>query len=304
MSKNLTLIVLLITLIFSSVSFGQRKHKRDWDKWKDFDDIAWIDIDPGSMPMIEFNYGFSQIDQKKFAGEFSKTGLLELKLGYSNTFSDYPEYLIEREDNFIFGGIHDSKYASEDFSSGEFNAEMWQLGLGKREGYGFDMGEIQIIPYTQNSIVWNRLKMSDIPPAPVSDDTLITNAYQNDLKIIDRFNESFRFGMDYETGLKVNVASFVDISGGYQFGEVFPRYLIWKHMGSFAVETAGLALLDTFIREIMDSSPAAGPLMNVLLKGAYYYAFHQLKKENMNWPFKTESPLTYETFKFGVTFTF
>ena len=146
--------------------------------------------------------------------------------------------------------------------------------------------------------------MESIPNAPVTNDTLVTNAYLNDLKIIDRFNENFRFGTDYETGLRVNVASLVDISAGYQFGSVFPRYMVWKHIGSFAVETAGLALLDEFIREIMDSSPAAGPLMNIILKGAYYYGFHQLKKENMNWPFKTESPLTYETFKFGITLIF
>jgi hypothetical protein len=40
------------------------------------------------------------------------------------------------------------------------------------------------------------------------------------------------------------------------------------------------------------------------LKGAYQYAFYTLTKDKMNWPFNTESPLTYENFKFGVTLTF
>jgi hypothetical protein len=54
----------------------------------------------------------------------------------------------------------------------------------------------------------------------------------------------------------------------------------------------------------MDSSPVAGPIMNFLLKGGYSYAFYKLKSEKMNWPFNTETPLTYETIKFGLTFSF
>ena len=58
--------------------------------------------------------------------------------------------------------------------------------------------------------------------------------------------------------------------------------MVWKHLGSYAIEIAGLAILDEFVEEITDSSPAAGPLMNALLKGAYSFAFYQLKKENKN----------------------
>ena len=301
MSKNIISIALLILFVTSSITIGQKRHKRDWD---DFDDIAWVDINPHATPMIELTYGLSEFKQKEFNGDFSKTGSFELKLGYSDTYEHWSESLIERNDNFIFGAYHSSDFISDDPLTNEFDFNVWQFGLGKREGYGFDLEPVQIIPYTQSSLVWNILKTDQIPGAPGTQDSVVYDSYLNDVGILDRYNNQIRFGNDYEAGVRVNVASFIDISGGFQFGTIYPRYMVWKQLGSFAVQTAGLALLDEFIEEIMDSSPAAGPLMNVLLKGAFNYAFYRLQQDKMSWPFISEAPLGYENFKFGVTFTF
>jgi len=94
------------------------------------------------------------------------------------------------------------------------------------------------------------------------------------------------------------------LDGGYEISSVFPRHLFWKHLGSFVIEQVGVGLLEQFIDEVMYSSPAAGPVVNFLLKNGFLFAFSQLKKEKMNWPFDSTSPLTHENFKFGVQFTF
>jgi hypothetical protein len=301
MPKKIISITVLILLVSSSIVWGQRRHGRDWD---DFDDIAWVDINPDATPMIEFSYGFSKFRQKKFNGDFSKIGSFELKLGYTETQELWSEPLIDRNDNFIFGAYHSSDFVSDNPLSSEFDFNVWQFGIGKREGYGFDFEPVQIIPYTQSSVVWNILKTNQTPGAPVTQDSLVMNSYLNDVGILDRYNNGVRFGNDYEAGLKVNIASFIDITGGFQFGTIYPRYMVWKQIGSFAMQTAGLALLDEFVDEIMDSSPEAGPIMNVLLKGAFNFAFYKLQQEKMSWPFNSETPLGYENFKFGVTFTF
>ena len=58
------------------------------------------------------------------------------------------------------------------------------------------------------------------------------------------------------------------------------------------------------INKIFKSSPAAGPVVNFLLKNALAYGIYELRKDKMNWPFKSEAPITYDQFKFGVTFVF
>ncbi len=56
--------------------------------------------------------------------------------------------------------------------------------------------------------------------------------------------------------------------------------------------------------EVFESSPAAGPIVNFLLKNALAYGFYELRQEKMNWPFNSEAPIAYDQFKFGVTVVF
>jgi len=63
-------------------------------------------------------------------------------------------------------------------------------------------------------------------------------------------------------------------------------------------------MADYFVEEVMSSTPAAGPIVNFFLKNGLSFAFYQLKRTKMNWPFASAAPLTYEAFKVGVKFTF
>ena len=70
------------------------------------------------------------------------------------------------------------------------------------------------------------------------------------------------------------------------------------------LEGIGYVSIDYFVNEVMDSTPAAAPIINFLLKNGFAYGVYLLEREKMNWPFETETPLTMETFKVGLTFTF
>ena len=297
MFKNVITISLLIIFAFSSFNIAQKRNKRHRSDWDDFHDFAWMKFDSHSSPIIELNYGSPKIKHEDFKGNFAKTSSLEFKIGYSSTYEFYEDYLIEREDNFLFANKISSSIGSETPGLNEFDNEIWQFGIGRLEGTGYNLYDISFIPYTQGSLVWSRLKKLDQPQAPFVSDS-------SDITLLDQYHEAIRFGTENEAGIKFNVASLVDVHAGFEFGTVYPKYLVWKQLGSFAIEVAGLALLDDFIEEITDSSPAAGPVMNAILKGAFSYAFYTLKKDRMNWPFPSESPLTYETFKFGITLTF
>jgi len=80
--------------------------------------------------------------------------------------------------------------------------------------------------------------------------------------------------------------------------------LFWKWAGSAIIEAAANGLLDVFIKEVFESSPQAGPIVNFLLKNALAYGIYELRQSDMNWPFTTTPPLAFDTFRFGVNFTF
>jgi hypothetical protein len=66
----------------------------------------------------------------------------------------------------------------------------------------------------------------------------------------------------------------------------------------------GLGMVSTFSDDIMKSSPLFGPIIYFVLKNGLAYAFYQGVKEKMNWPFDSETPMTMENIKFGISITF
>jgi hypothetical protein len=77
-----------------------------------------------------------------------------------------------------------------------------------------------------------------------------------------------------------------------------------KWAGSAIIELAAQGMLDYFIKRIGKSSPAALPIVNVLLKGALSYGLYELRQEKMNWPFPSAPPMSYDQWKVGLTFNF
>lgn len=265
----------------------------NWD-WEE----NWWRWEKGK-PTIEISYGLSETKHDKFKSSFAKVGFAEIKLGYASMDNDDG---IVNEFNEKYGFI--SRLAtslhSDKAKGSELSSDLIRFGFGRRSGYCYDFGQFRILPYTENSAVWSKLEMKDYPVGI----TYNSNDAVNDTEILQRFDKEFRFGTSAEGGIRFELGHLISFNAGYETAVIFPRHMFWKHLGSFAIEAAGLNVIDNFVDEVFDSSPAATPIVNFLLKNGFSYAFYTLKKENMNWPFKTESPLTYETFKFGVTFTF
>lgn len=301
------LLFLILTFFFiSSAVLAQNYAKmnpNDWDDWDD-DFFEWDDF---HRPMIEFNYGFGEPKHKNFSADFAKTGLLELKLGYSNIYEEYGDYIVELKDKYFFGSKLANQLHSDEALSGEVTSELFRFGFGRREGFGYAFGAAAIIPYTQGAIVWSKLnKVSPDYEKFITDpaSSFIDLDKKKDVEIINRYLGDFRFGTLAEGGVRFEVAGIIALNAGYEAAVIFPRHKVWKHLGSLALEGMGYWALDKFTKEIMDRVPAAGPIMNFILKNGFAYGFYLLKKDKMNWPFDTETPLTYETFKVGVTLTF
>jgi hypothetical protein len=123
-------------------------------------------------------------------------------------------------------------------------------------------------------------------------------------RIKQLYDESFRFGSSYETGVRVQATSLIALEGGYERSIVFERHLFWKWAGSGIIELAANGLLDVFIKEVFKSSPSAGPIVFFVLKSALGYGLYELRQDKMNWPFPSAPPIAMDNIKFGVTLTF
>ncbi|AFN74572.1 hypothetical protein MROS_1335 [Melioribacter roseus P3M-2] len=253
----------------------------------------WFRWHKGS-PMLELNYGFTSPEYKKLNGEFADFGSLDIKLGYTRI-DTFELNVTELSEKFLIGGKASSKLIKDE--GVDYKADIWKFGFGKREGYGYRFDKAGIEPYVQEGFLWSDFKSE--PLNVVSSDLIY-----EDIELLKRFEGRVRFGSNGEAGLKFRIGNHLTFNAAYEYNQIFPRYLFWKHAGSVAIEGAAGKLLDEFIEEAAYSSPYAAPIIHLLLKGGLSYAFYELRKDRMNWPFESESPISYATVKFSVSFSF
>ncbi len=287
---------------------GKDSTDKKWDeeKWLNWKDYEWFHWEFHGKPFIEINYGFGTAYHKKLKSSFADNGLLELKLGYASRSTYYSENIIQFSEKYLFGSKFSTDLKSSSTVIGEMKSNLWRFGFAKREGYAYKFNNFSLMPYNSSGFVWSRLDMISYPAQyylltypPMSLDDAV-----NDTEILNRFHDAFRFGTVNEGGIKFDVSSTVSFNVSYEAAVIFPRHLVWKHLGSMIIEESAKHLLGNFIDEVSDSSPYATPIVDFLLNNGLSYAFFTLKKDRMNWPFETEAPLTYETIKFGITVTF
>lgn len=266
----------------------------DFDNW-DYD--FW---DSDSRPLIEVQYGFGEPKHKIFNSEFNDVGLVELKLG-SSAIDYYYDGIVELNASYLTVSQLSQDLRDSDNNGLKIDSKLLRIGMGIRTGYGYGNEAFTLLPYHSQNYMIAKLSDTNLPDVR----TFIPDeSYEIDEKILGRYNDAFRFTTSNEGGAKIELSNFIAVNGGYEFTVIYPRFMTWKHLGSYSLEMIGFSALDHFIDEIIDRSPLSGPIVNFVLKNAYSYAFYTLRKEDMNWPFESETPLTYETFKVGFSFTF
>ncbi|MCL6493413.1 MAG: hypothetical protein K6T54_01405 [Ignavibacterium sp.] len=301
----------LLTIIFLAIqtqSFAQEDTTKTDDEWKwrweDEDKWDWKwnwddDFDFGfskSRPAITLNYGLAQIDRKNMNKNFVKPNLLELKLGYIKENSAFgKDDLVSYNYRNVFVANESNKLSGKEANETEIESDMWRLGFERNRGFGYKLGESSsIILFNGYTLNWSRVDFTY--PLNLTVDP--------EIETLNLYDENFRFGTSGVGGVGVKVIDNLMLNASYERSIIFQRHLFWKWAGSAIIESAAQELLDRFVDEIFESSPYAGPIVSFVLKNALTYGVYELRKDKMNWPFKGEPPLTYDQFKFGLTFVF
>ena len=296
-TKSFTIILCLFVSflisgsIFARDSTDTKKHDWKWDwEFDDFDE--WINFGE-KMPSISLGYGLTNIEDKRISESFADANLAYLKLGYTKRkTSKYAESILKYGYSGLALDYFSNELAGSSDNMNELNSKTWRFGFAHSNGYGYKMGSAAVIPYFGYSFEWSWLDFTN--PA-------LTAGDQN---VLDRIEDGVRFGTSNAGGVKIVAASLITFDVSYERTIVFERHLFWKWAGSGIIEAASQGLLDAFINEIMKSSPSAGPVVYFVLKSALGYGIYELRQKKMNFPFKSAAPLSFDSFKFGVTFTF
>ena len=216
-------------------------------------------------------------------------------MGYTKKKQDiFGTNLIKYSFDYIF-----LKHLSKDISSekeipsGQVEANIWSFGVSNSSGYGYDFGSsADLILYHTSGISWTKLDFKNVVPDSMGQ------------RALDVYGDQFRFGKQYEGGIKFQVFSPLSINASYQRSIVFPRFMFWYWAGSEILEGIAQGMVDHFAKKIVKNSTIAGPIMYFLLKNGLSYGAYELRKKYMNWPINTAAPFMNEGFKVGFALSF
>lgn len=230
--------------------------------------------------------------------DFVKPNLVELKLGYIKDKSAWgKDDLVNHSYRNLYISNESNKLSGKDPVGLEIESDMWRLGFERTKGFGYKLGESSaLILYNGYTLNWSRIDFK-YP-------NILTLLPDSEIETLNLYDESFRFGTSGVGGIRIKMIDNLMLDASYERSIVFQRHLFWKWAGSAIIESAAQGLLDKFIDEIFESSPYAGPVVSFVLKNALSYGIYELRQEKMNWPFKSEAPLSFDQFKLGLTFVF
>ncbi len=291
-------IIIFFLVILSCTIVAQEEDKNVYKKYLD-DNV--LDFIYKSRPIIEVNYGYGTPVNNQVQAKFANVGNWDIKLGKSEQ-KNFNNILVDLSERYVFGSYISS--STQNISTNDYGitTDAYRFGFGSRDGVGFGGSGFSIVPYVSQDFVWTKLSDFDDSQTVVS-----MNNANNTKDVLNNYLGTFRFGDKAAYGLKVELASMIQLNANYETAVVYRRHLFWYWSGSMIVSQVGYTMLGCFTDDIVDSSPVLGSIFNFALKAGYQYGYYLLRKENMNWPFNmngNEAPLTYETFNVGFTFLF
>lgn len=302
MKSTFSIFIFLFTItfvsnIFSSVAQDTVIDETEYDdenyEWDDaFDDLK-VDFKVSGIPTIIFEYGLNNFTNKATLREYNKSGKIGTKIGFSKLTQYEKSYILKLKDSyFMLNNFSKDFYKKE--TNNNLNLDIWQFGFGWSKGYGYKTGDLTIIPYKSDEMIWTRIKFKsdEFNPNDLKD--------ISDKENLELYNENFRFGTTASVGAAIGFFNTVGIDINYKRMVVFPRHLFWYNLGSVLIESIGDGTIDWFVNKVFKSSPAIAPIIYLLFKAAYSYGINEMRKEKMNWPFDTAKPLFIDQFNIGL----
>jgi opacity protein-like surface antigen len=249
-----------------------------------------------NKPTLELSYGYSQpsLSKTRYPDNFTPTFDLDFRYGFNRTtFRQLPGNMIYVAGEYLLIG-NNSYFMKPAFVELKGNpTDAWRFGLGYANGYGYQFGEnSRLVFYHGGNLLWNKVNIEFDSPEDDKYDYL------------SKFDETSRFGHSFEVGVKYQFMSVVHLKAGYEHAIFFPGYNFPKWIGSFGPELVIQRIIDFVALRRADANPKNFPLLVTAIKGVVSFALYEFRRNQAYWPYKSDQPLNYDTFKIGMSFVF
>jgi hypothetical protein len=278
-----TLVVGLALVAASNVALSQHSNPNH---------VRWV-LRAGNRPFVQGGYGLDRLEHRQFSGSFADLGRVQLTLGYSEL-RPYRDLLLALDERSAYGSYAGTETSWRTADSSSVQGSSWQIGVAFKGGYGYPVGaNLAIVPAFGSSFDVTRLST-----------TRPSSLQAADSSILDRYEGAFRFGHTAEAELRFELSRSFSLSGSYQLSVIYPRVVFWQWVASYGIAAVSMGVVSQFSVEIIRSSPALGPIISWLLKGALAYGIYALWRDDMHWPFKSEAPMTHQSGLLSVSIVF
>lgn len=248
-------------------------------------------------PFIGFSVGNSLFKSEEYKPvNFDQVSVAQITLGYYEKAEHTKSIITKTSINEIFITNTSDIFKKLDANSQYVKGEFWRFGQNSGKGYGYKFSDYLSLNFLyKDGLSWT---LSKFEPNQYFE------AGKPDTFNFNTYNESIRFGEQFESIASIEVLKYLSFNASYERINVYPRHMFWAWLGGKIIEEGAQGLLGTFIKEIRKYSPEFTPVVSLLLRTGLSYGLYELRRKNMNWPFDTAPPFTFENIKFGLQFNF
>jgi hypothetical protein len=245
--------------------------------------------------LIALSYGISELDwrHKDIFSELSKVFLMEIRYGFVRIDNDF------RSSDFAYLASETAYFANysshmtiKKYKDDGKTTDAWQFGFDFTNGYGYHSRIGRTFFIHSGGLGWAVIDFENLGESI------------GEQRRYDIFDKKFKFGTDFETGLRHYFNNSFSLDALYRHSIYFPEFLGWKFFGSFLSEIIIQRTIDYFAEDYIERFPNSFPIINWSAKSLVSLLFYELKRESMNFPFDSEPPLSFDNFKIAVSLTF
>ena len=245
--------------------------------------------------LIAVSYGISNLDypHKDIFSELSNIFLLEIRYGFVRIDDDF------RASNFAYLASetgyfanHSSHMTIKEFKDEGKTTDSWQFGFDFTNGYGYNSKMGQSFFIHSGGLGWTVIDFENLGESIAEQ------------RRYDVFDKKFKFGTDFESGLRHYFNKSISLDALYRHSIYFPEFSGWKFLGSYVTELLIQRTIDYYAEDFIPIFPNSFPIINWSAKTLVSYLLYELKRDQMNFPFESEPPINFYTYKIGVSLTF
>ena len=278
-------LVLIIVPVFSNAQEEERYEGGGKKFWSFL-------LEGDFRPFIEAYPGYGLMNHQGVSVDLPSMGVVGGKLGFREM-RPIKRWGTRVKEHFVIGAYGSSSAPGGTEGAAGMTGSYWRIGTGERIGYGWTFGRQPLVPYHQ--FTFNYMEPSLAVPAAITGKDSMTLA---------RAVDGGRFAMTTEGGVTAELFETIGVSAGYEMSVLYTRVVFPQWFASYLIGASAVGIISAFGEEIIEVSPVFGPILYFVLRNGVAYGLFYAWRDQMHWPFNSETPLVLDTFKLDVSIRF